>query len=48
MQRSLRVKPIADLTKVLHFASEFTHYRKRGAGAPPFAPWMMVAILLYA
>ena len=24
------------------------HYTRRGAGAPPFAPWLMVCVLLYA
>ena len=39
---------LLDAVKLMDLSAFEVHYRKRGAGAPPFAPWMMVSILLYA
>ena len=39
---------LLDAVGLMDLSTFEAHYRKRGSGAPPFAPWMMVAILLYA
>ncbi len=39
---------LLDAVGLMDLSAFEEHYRKRGSGAPPFAPWMMVAILLYA
>ena len=39
---------LLDVVGLMDLSAFASHYTKRGSGAPPFAPWMMVAILLYA
>lgn len=39
---------LLDAVELMDLSAFDVHYRKRGSGAPPFAPWMMVAVLLYA
>ncbi len=38
---------LLDAVALMDLSSFERHYVKRGAGAPPFAPWMMVCVLLY-
>lgn len=39
---------LLDVAGLMDLSSFEVHYRRRGSGAPPFAPWMMVCVLLYA
>lgn len=39
---------LLDAVALMDLCAFESHYTKRGAGAPPFAPWMMVCVLLYA
>jgi transposase len=39
---------LLDAVGLMDLSAFEAHYSKRGSGAPPFAPWMMVSLLLYA
>ena len=39
---------LLDAVGLMDLSAFETHYRKRGSGAPPFAPRMMVSLLVYA
>ncbi|MCP3885908.1 MAG: IS1182 family transposase [Propionibacteriaceae bacterium] len=39
---------LLDAVRLMDLSSFEAHYTRRGSGAPPFAPWMMVCVLLYA
>lgn len=39
---------LLDAVALMDLSAFESHYTRRGAGAPPFAPWMMVCVLLYA
>jgi len=39
---------VLDAVALMDLSAFESQYTKRGAGAPPFAPWMMVCVLLYA
>ena len=39
---------LLDIVGLMDLSAFETRYTKRGTGAPPFAPWMMVCVLIYA
>lgn len=39
---------LLDIVDLMDLSAFETRYTKRGTGAPPFAPWMMVCVLIYA
>lgn len=39
---------LLDVVALMDLSAFEKHYTKRGTGAPPFAPWMMVCVLIYA
>jgi len=39
---------LLDAVMLMDLSAFEVHYTKRGSGAPPFAPWMLVCVLLYA
>lgn len=39
---------LLDVVGLMDLSAFEVHYRKQGCRAPPFAPWMMVSVLLYA
>lgn len=39
---------LLDVLALMNLSAFEAHYRKRGTGAPPFAPSMMVGVLIYA
>jgi len=39
---------LLDVVALMDLSAFEQHYTKRGTGAPPFAPWMMVCLLIYA
>lgn len=39
---------LLDVIGLLDLKAFERHYTKRGTGAPPFAPWLMVSVLIYA
>jgi transposase len=39
---------LVDIVGLMDLSAFEARYTKRGTGAPPFAPWMMVCVLIYA
>ena len=39
---------LLDVVAAMDLSAFERHYTQRGTGAPPFAPWMMVCVLIYA
>ena len=39
---------LLDVVALTDLSALEKHYTQRGTGAPPFAPWMMVCVLIYA